>query len=238
MFGANSWVSRQLARAKTVPQLDQSAGQRARVDSSNWATNNPIRFGLLTALSIGGVAALAVWLTKDLSLGWQIAAGIAGAAVGFLLPVTVIFVVEWLAAFPRQRNEARQAAKGRLDTRKLVYADALGVKADVDRRADFARRWTSDELDFEQWKSANAPMQNWEASKSEFADVLSQDDWRALAKWIAEFDAYWDYLLNITQRNPRYVDQQEVQMRDLRDACNTVIAKAPEVEGLLQPLLV
>lgn len=100
-------VRRLAAPAARVPELEQSAGQRARVDTSKWAGAAPIRFGLVTTASVAVVGVLAGLLPSGLSLGARIVVGVVGAAVGFLLPVAGLFVFARLTAARRQRDEAR-----------------------------------------------------------------------------------------------------------------------------------
>ena len=98
------------APAARVPKLEQSAAQRARVDTSAWAAQ-PIRFGLLTACAVAGAGALGAVLASPLQLAEQVAVAIGAGGVGFLTAVCALFAIEWLAAFPRQRNEARSELK-------------------------------------------------------------------------------------------------------------------------------
>ena len=104
------WLTRVFRRfaapAKRVPKLDQSASQRARVDTSAWASR-PIRFGLLTTCAVAGAGVLGAVLASALPLAAQVAVAVGAAFVGFVAAVCALFAIEWLAAFPRQRNEAR-----------------------------------------------------------------------------------------------------------------------------------
>ncbi len=99
------------ARAALVPKLKQSATQRARVDTSTWVSSAPIRFGLLTTCTVAGAGVLGALLASALPVGAQVVIAIGAACVGFVAPVCVVFAIDWLAAFPRQRNEARDEAK-------------------------------------------------------------------------------------------------------------------------------
>ena len=94
------------ARATRVPKLEQSAAQRARVDTSEWASR-PIRFGLLTTCAVAAAGVLGAVLASSLPLVTQVAVAIGAALVGFMAAVGALLAIEWLAAFPRQRNEAR-----------------------------------------------------------------------------------------------------------------------------------
>jgi hypothetical protein len=104
------WLTRVLRRfaapATRVPKLEQSAAQRARVDTSAWASR-PIRFGLLTTCAVAGAGVLGAVLASALPLAAQAAVAIGAAFVGFTAAVGALFAIEWLAAVPRQRNEAR-----------------------------------------------------------------------------------------------------------------------------------
>jgi hypothetical protein len=104
------WLTRVLRRfaapATRVPKLEQSAAQRARVETSAWASR-PIRFGLLTTCAVAGAGVLGAVLASALPLAAQVAVAIGAAFVGFVTAVGALFAIEWLAAFPRQRNEAR-----------------------------------------------------------------------------------------------------------------------------------
>ena len=236
------WADRQLRRlaepALAVPPLEQSAAQRARVDTSAWATKAPIRFGLLTAASGAGAAVAAVALASDLALASQIAAGVAGGVAGFLLPVGVIFAAAWVAAFPRQRNEARHAIKVRSTTQDQAYADALRLRGEVDRRTRFAQGWLGDELALEQLRSAAVPMPTWDASRFVFGEVLAPDAWRAFVSEMEEFNADWERLLAVAQRSgPMGVDEHKALLTDLRTASEAVIAKSKQIHASLHPLL-
>ncbi|MGN6664372.1 MAG: hypothetical protein ACTHK6_09260 [Solirubrobacterales bacterium] len=193
----------------------------------------------MTAVSAGGLAALAAWLTSDLAVGWQIAVGIAGGGVGFLLPVVVIFAGAWAKAFPRQRNEARAALRGRSDVRNQAYAEALGVRSEVDRRTGFAQRWLDDELDLAGLKAAVVPMGNWQASQLLFSELLAPEDWRALVRVVDDFERDWDRLLTVAQRDSpeMKVTEQRALITDLRGASESLITKSREVDLALQPLI-
>jgi hypothetical protein len=104
-------VRRFVAPAARVPGLEQSAGERARVDTSKWAGAAPIRFGLVTTASVAVVGVLAGLIPSGLSLGARIVAGVVGACVGFLLPVAALFVLARLTATRRQRDEARDEVR-------------------------------------------------------------------------------------------------------------------------------
>ena len=99
------------APAAQVPKLDQSATQRAGVDTSAWASRAPIRFGLLTTCAVAGAGVLGALLASALPVAAQLGIAIAAACVGFVAPVCVLFTIEWLAAFPRQRKEARDEVR-------------------------------------------------------------------------------------------------------------------------------
>ena len=103
--------SRWAAPAAQVPRLEQSAAQRARVDTSAWVTRAPIRFGLLTAGSGAGATAFGAWFASALPAAAQVAVSVGAACVGFVVPVAVLFAIEWVCAFPRQREEARDEVK-------------------------------------------------------------------------------------------------------------------------------
>ena len=94
------------APATRVPKLEQSAAQRARVDTSAWASR-PIRFGLLTTCAVAAAGVLGAVLASSLPLAAQVAVAIGAVLVGFVAAVGALFAIEWLAAFPSQRNEAR-----------------------------------------------------------------------------------------------------------------------------------
>jgi hypothetical protein len=231
--------------AAQIPKLKQTAAQRARVDTSTWATDAPIRFGLLTAASGAGVAAVGAWQANrnGLAAGWQIAVGIGGAVVGFLLAVGVIFAVEWLTAPTRQRNEARIAehdcVQARSDARARAFADALNVKADVDRRAGLARRYRNNELESGILARASGPMQDWDANKRALGDVLEPDQWRALLTVLESFDADWDRLTSDARRweTELTATGQEQLVRDLLSTSESLVARSEQVDQLLQPLL-
>jgi hypothetical protein len=99
------------APAALVPKLEQSATQRARVDTSAWVSRAPIRFGLLTTCTVAGAGVLGAVLANTLPVGAQVVIAIGAACVGFVAPVCLLFTVGWLAAFPRQRNDARDEIK-------------------------------------------------------------------------------------------------------------------------------
>jgi hypothetical protein len=105
-------VFRRLAApAAQVPTLEQSAAQRARVDTSAWATQAPITFGLLTTCAVAGAGVLGAVLAGALPLAAQVAVATGAACAGFVTPVCVLFAIEWLTAFRRQRNEARDEVR-------------------------------------------------------------------------------------------------------------------------------
>jgi len=108
---SRGWLTRVFRRfaapAAQIPKLDQSASQRARVDTSGWASGAPIRFGLLTTCAVAGAGFLGAVLASALPLAAQVAVAVGAACVGFIAPVGVLFAIEWLTASPRQRNEAR-----------------------------------------------------------------------------------------------------------------------------------
>ena len=179
---------------------------------------------------------------NHLSLGWQIAVGIAGGVVGFLLPVIVIFAIGWLTAPTRQRNEAREAAREATETRSQArnraYADGLSVKAEVDRRTGFAQRWLGDELALETLKATTVPMPSWDASKFVFEAVLEPDAWKALATVVDKFGADWDRLLTVANRDgPFSPAQHRALLDDLQSASENLIAKREDVIRCLQPLV-
>jgi hypothetical protein len=100
-------VRRLVAPTARVSEFEQSSAQRARVDTSKWAGAAPIAFGLVTTTSIAMVGVLAALLPSGLSLVARFVVGVAGACVGFLLPVGALFVFARLTAPRRQRDEAR-----------------------------------------------------------------------------------------------------------------------------------
>lgn len=100
------------APAVQIPKLDQTAAQRARVDTSAWASQAPIKFGLLTTCAVAGAGFLGAVLASALPVGGQVAVAVGAACTGFVAPVGVLFAIEWLTAFPRQRNEARNELNG------------------------------------------------------------------------------------------------------------------------------
>jgi hypothetical protein len=109
------WPTRVLRRfaapATQTQKLDQSAAQRARVDTSAWTSRAPIRFGLLTTCAVAGAGFLGAVLATALPLAAQVAVAIGAACVGFAAPVGVLFAIKWVAAFPHQRNEARDEVR-------------------------------------------------------------------------------------------------------------------------------
>ena len=109
------WLARLFSRwaapAAQVPRLEQSAAQRARVDTSAWVTRAPIRSGLLTTGSGAGATAFGAWLASALPVAAQAAVSVGAACVGFIAPVAVLFATEWVSTFPRQREEARDEVK-------------------------------------------------------------------------------------------------------------------------------
>ena len=74
------------APATRVPKLEQSAAQRARVDTSAWASR-PIRFGLLTTCAVAAAGVLGAVLASSLPLATQVAVAIGAALVGFMAAV-------------------------------------------------------------------------------------------------------------------------------------------------------
>jgi hypothetical protein len=104
-----AWLFRWTTSATEVPPLSQTAWQRAKTDTASFAAQRPIFFGALVTAGVGGVGALAAILAAGASPGLTILAGIGGALAGFFLIILLIAGVEWVLAFPRQRNEARGA---------------------------------------------------------------------------------------------------------------------------------
>jgi hypothetical protein len=90
---------------------------------SAFAAGRPILLGLITTAASAGAGAAGVALSSKLSLLGQILVAIGAASVGFTAPMLVLLTARWLAAFPRQRNEAREEI-GRL-TRPV---DAVAAK--------------------------------------------------------------------------------------------------------------
>ena len=86
------WLTRAFrnfaAPAAQVPKVDQSAAQRARVDTSAWASK-PIRFGLLTTCAVAGAGFLGAVLTSSLPLTAQVVVAIGAACVGVVASVGV-----------------------------------------------------------------------------------------------------------------------------------------------------
>jgi hypothetical protein len=232
-------LGRWAARADDVRRPEQSAFQRARVDTSAWAGSSPIRFGLLTAACIAGGSAVSVWLADGLALGWQVTAGIAGAAVGFVLAAVIVFTVAWVTAPVRQRNEARRAIRARSPERDQAFAEAWKVNSEVSRRTGFAERWLGGELDLEDLKSAVAPMPAWEASKLLFAHVLSSESWRALVQCTAGFEEDWNRLHTLAQRagTMMTVPEKTAFLDALQDASERLIAAGGDVALKLEPLM-
>lgn len=193
----------------------------------------------MTVVSVGGMGVLAIWLTMELSLGWQIVIAMAGAALGFVIPVGVLFVVMWCVAFPRQRDEARAAITTPTGVADQAYAEAWRVKADVDRRAGFARRWLGDEVTLEALKSAEAPMASWDTSKALFADVLAHDAWISLVRTIEEFNQNWERYHTLTQRAGEVMrlSEKKAFLANLHDASESLISAAGGVDASLAPLL-
>ncbi len=99
------------ARAGEVPTFEQSALQRARVDTSAWVERASIRFHLVAAGTAGGAGVLGAALAAALPIGVQITVAIASSCLGFLAPLAVLFTTAWVVALPRQRDEAREEIK-------------------------------------------------------------------------------------------------------------------------------
>lgn len=106
-----AWLFHWTASAKAVPAIEQTAWQRAKVDTSSFAAGWPILFGALVTAGVaaGGVLP-AVWTSGYTTLVIVVGA-VAGALVGFFLVIALVALVCWLLAFPRQRNEARGEVK-------------------------------------------------------------------------------------------------------------------------------
>jgi hypothetical protein len=106
-----SLLRRLAARAAEVPRLELSAVQRARVDTSAWASRAPIRFGLLTTGAVAGAGVIGAVLASPLPVAAQVGVAIGAACVGFVVTVCVLFAIEWVTAFRRQRDEARDEVR-------------------------------------------------------------------------------------------------------------------------------
>lgn len=185
------------------------------------------------------MGALAIWLTTELPLGWQIVIAMAGAALGFVIPVGVLFLVMWFAAFPRQRNEARAAIATPTGAADQAFAEAWRVKADVDRRVGFARRWIGNEVALGDLKSVEAPMASWDTSKTLFAEVLAHDDWISLVRTVEEFNQKWERFHTLTQRAGEVMSLPDKRtfLDNLEDASKSLISGADGVDASLVALL-
>jgi hypothetical protein len=104
-------LGRLAASAAEVPTREQSAVQRARVDTSAWARRAPIRFGLLTTGAVAGAGVIGAVVASPLAVVAQVGVAIGAACFGFVVTVSVLFAIEWVMALRRQRDEARDELK-------------------------------------------------------------------------------------------------------------------------------
>lgn len=95
------------AGAEHVPHLQQSALQRARVDTSRLVAR-PIVFALTTGCVIAAATVIGTVVAAKLPLLLQIGVGIAAVIAGMLVAVVAILGCFLLLAIPRQRTEARE----------------------------------------------------------------------------------------------------------------------------------
>ena len=86
----------------------ESQWSRARHETTELANERAILFGFLTLGPSAALGVIAAVLTDSSPVWVQIAAGFAGAILGFALAVSLIFCVKAIALVPlTQRNEAR-----------------------------------------------------------------------------------------------------------------------------------
>lgn len=123
-----AWLFRWTASDEAVPSSEQSAWQRAKVDTSSFAARCPIWFGALVTAGAAAAGILAAIWTSGHSTPVIVVCGVVGALVGFLLVIALVSLICWLRAFPKQRNEARREVR-RLEAAAVAETQQESVES-------------------------------------------------------------------------------------------------------------